>query len=63
MYMFLRCCVGVVFTLFLTVMPDYGLGMKVAMTETHCIFSVFRCMLTNVFLYCIFKNKNNCKTR
>lgn len=30
----------VVFTSFLTVMPDYGLGMMVTMIETHCTFAL-----------------------
>lgn len=51
--MFLRC-VEVIFTLFLIIMPDYGLGMKVAMIETHWVFAVFKCRLTNVSLILYF---------
>lgn len=58
--MFLRCT-GV-FALFLIIMPDYCLRTKVTVIEIHRIFAVFNCVLRSV-LYCIFKNKNNFKTR
>lgn len=35
---------------FYFIFNNYGLGMKVAMLETHCTFSVSTCMLTNVSL-------------
>ena len=53
MSMFLSCCVGVVFTLFLTIMPDYGLRVKITMAEAHCIYS----LLTNYFYIVFLKTK------
>lgn len=52
----------VVFTSFLTVMPDHGLGMMVTMIETHCIFALLNACQRMSVLY-FFKNKNNFKTR